>query len=431
MVHHEQPASHRVGRHERRVVDLLGEGLERVERDQVERDAGDEHHRRRAAPHCVQARPGQRAESRDAQDAHERPAGDGLQVAGEHRQPGPDRPRQRDRQRAGAWSFRGELAPQQQHRPQILLGDGEAQLADQAGATSCVLDRESADAGSADQDEHRCDGDHGERPRGRDRAATGRCSPSTPRGDRGTLSTCSAAATLQATRASARPAISQLGMRRDAVVNAAPTASAVEPANSAAPARTQAVFEPGRRCAASEPTSAADDGRSDDAVADHADDGTAQHERAADRERGGGGGRRWRRARSARPATRIEPPPGPAPRSPRRSRRRRPSGAAPAWRRPPDRRRRNRRRTPRAPASPTWWCRRGRRARPTRRSRGDAGAALRRCARRASRPVLGRRRVDRRATTGHPCRFVRSGLRALVQRAIVSPPARPDASRPS
>ena len=88
-----------------RVVDLLRERLDRVERGDEQRDAGHDDERRRAAPGAVRAEPGDRAERGDATDPGDRPPQDALPV------PAPARVAERLPRRAAGTTASAGTAP--------------------------------------------------------------------------------------------------------------------------------------------------------------------------------------------------------------------------------------------------------------------------------------------------------------------------------
>ena len=143
------------------VVDLLRQRLDRIEPEQVQRDADADQHRRRALEHELGAQPGDRSERRHPQEPRSGIAGEAAQVALPHRtgrvrRAGAAEPE--PRRRTGA--FAAQLPAQQHDRAQILHRDGEAELRNEVGPSRQRLEAQPIGERQRGDDG---DDDHGDR----------------------------------------------------------------------------------------------------------------------------------------------------------------------------------------------------------------------------------------------------------------------------
>ena len=149
----EQPEAHRM-------VHLLSDWLDRVERGHHQRKGRHEHQRRGAPPDAEQRDPRDHAERANTHDSHQRPAQEALPVAVPDRTArtvGPSK----SQPRAASWNLGGELPAEQDDRPQVLRGDGEAKLRCQPRASSRGLERGTSKPSEPEQRKHGTDGQAG------------------------------------------------------------------------------------------------------------------------------------------------------------------------------------------------------------------------------------------------------------------------------
>ncbi|MEI2698982.1 MAG: hypothetical protein V9E94_11770 [Microthrixaceae bacterium] len=146
------------------VVDFLGQRLRCVERRDEGQDSGQQHEWSGARVGASQRQCGPHDEDQHTYDPHGRPTQQALQIPGQHGEATPQSHRQAPDQWPVAGSLGRELSAQKKHRAQVLLGDREAELADELGPAAGALDRQSADPQHSKCRDHDRYSDRPERP---------------------------------------------------------------------------------------------------------------------------------------------------------------------------------------------------------------------------------------------------------------------------